>query len=222
MKPEFRGAGQPENFLPSSRMRSRESLSSCCLTALFPHPPRRACAPNRFYLYPPFRRHREQSRHGGGAEGSWIRTKQRTLDVECSPAPSLHLRGCGICLRGLLIGLQATGTYGAQPEMLVGVNGKMARGPRRNVHGPGYAFFALNSSGDPYNLFSLPSHLQGESVIGITRRSDPDERSDTDATCGRFARHQQDQRELSRAFGVYIGWNWRLWDSSGCSASMLR
>ena len=53
--------------------------------------------------------------------------------------------------------------------MLVGgEREKWRAGLGENVHGPATLFFALNSSGDPYNLFSLPSHSQGESVIGIT------------------------------------------------------
>ena len=68
------------------------------------------------------------------------------------------------------------------PEMLVGVNGKNGARPRRMYMGQGYAFLRAQFERRPYNLFNLPSHLKGESVIGITGAGDPDERSDTDAT----------------------------------------
>ena len=122
MKPEFRGLRDSLKTLTFTAHAFLRILVVLLLTA-FPHPPSWACAPGIRFTCTPFRRHREQSRHGGGAEAE-ARSHQ-TTNAGCGlpAAPSLHL-GCDIIrLRGAVIGLQATGLY-AQPEMLVGVNGK--------------------------------------------------------------------------------------------------
>ncbi|HPD53338.1 MAG: hypothetical protein KBA16_02515 [Bacteroidia bacterium] len=205
-------------------MRSLRILVVLLLTALSASAQLGMRTRNPFYLYPRFGVIGNNPDMAAVLKQKLDPTKQRTLDVEYSAAPSLHL-GCDIIrLRGAVIGLQATGLY-AQPEMLVGGEREKWRAGLGEMYmGQATLFFALNSSGDPYNLFSLPSHSQGESVIGITgaviqmNEVTPTQRAVDSLGISKI------NASLSRAFGVYIGWNWRLWDSSwvfGINASLM-
>jgi len=74
----------------------------------------------------------------------------------------------------------------------------------------GTVWMAYNASGDPWTMFSVPYHGQGESVIGITGLF-AESRDIAGAPPGNDTLDlKQINGNTCRAIGAYVGWNWRL------------
>jgi hypothetical protein len=88
----------------------------------------------------------------------------------------------------------------------------------------GTIWMAYNASGDPWTMFSVPYHGQGESLIGITglfaeTRDIPGAKPGNDTLDLKLV-----NGNTCRAIGAYIGWNRRLGQSGwvfGIHASIL-
>ena len=148
----------------------------------------------------------------------------RTINTGYMAAPELSLNIDLIRYRAIVFGAQITALV-AQPELRVkGENCDYLAGLTDLYMAKGTLWLAINTSGDPYTMFSLPYHGQGESVIGITGAFV--ETKDIKPT--KPAADSLGITELngntSRAVGVYFGWNWRLGQSGwvfGISGSLM-
>ncbi|MFM9051625.1 MAG: hypothetical protein ACKOKF_04790, partial [Bacteroidota bacterium] len=148
----------------------------------------------------------------------------RTLNTGYMAAPELSLNIDIVRYRAMVFGAQLTAVM-AQPGLHVKGDGVDYLAGLTDLYmAKGTLWFSFNTSGDPYSLFSLPYHSQGESVIGITGAF----LETKDVLPTKEATDSLGITELNgntcRALGVYIGWNWRLGQSGwvfGISGSVM-
>lgn len=148
----------------------------------------------------------------------------RTINTGYMAAPELSLNIDIVRYRAIVFGAQLAAVV-AQPGLHVkGENTDYLAGLTDLYMAKGTLWLAINTSGDPYSLFSLPYHGQGESVIGITgafvETKDVTPTQQASDSLG----ITQLNGNTSRAVGVYFGWNWRLGQSGwvfGISGSLM-
>lgn len=148
----------------------------------------------------------------------------RTLNTGYMAAPELSLNIDMIRYKALVVGIQLTALV-AQPGLHVkGDNVDYLAGLTDLYMAKGTLWLSLNTSGDPYSLFSLPYHGQGESVIGFTGAIMETKDVLPTAQAADSLGITQLNGNTCRALGVSFGWNWRLGQSGwvfGINGSLM-
>jgi hypothetical protein len=148
----------------------------------------------------------------------------RTINTGYMAAPEVSLNFDLVRYRAIVFGAQISAIV-AQPGLHVkGENTDYLAGLTDLYMAKGTLWLAINTSGDPYSLFSLPYHGQGESVVGITGAflETKDIKPTQQATDSLGITELNGN--TSRAVGVYFGWNWRLGQSGwvfGINGSLM-
>jgi hypothetical protein len=138
----------------------------------------------------------------------------RTITTGAMAAPELILNFDIVRYRAMNIGLQVS-AIAAQPGLHVkdGNGGDYLAGITDLYMAKGTLWFSFNTSGEPYSLFSMPYHGQGESVIGFTGMfAETMDIAPTKAASDSLG-ITNINGNTCRAIGVQLGWNWRLGQS---------
>lgn len=149
-------------------------------------------------------------------------TVYRTINTGYMAAPELSLNLDLLRYRAIVLGMQVSAMV-TQPGLHVeGGPVEYMAGYTEQYMARATLWLSINTSGEPYSLFSLPYHGQGESVIGFTaavmelKDIEPTTQAKDSLGITRI------NGNTCRAIGVNFGWNWRIGQSgwvlgmSGC------
>lgn len=151
-------------------------------------------------------------------------TQFREINTGYMAAPELDLNIDLVRYKALNIGILLSAIV-AQPGLHVKGSGTdYLAGVTDLYMAKGTLWFSFNSSGDPYSLFSLPYHGQGESVIGITGAFSETRDIKPAYPATDSLGLVNINGNTCRSVGVVFGWNWRIGQSGwvfGVSGSLM-
>ncbi len=151
-------------------------------------------------------------------------TLYREINTGYMAAPELDLNIDLVRYKAMCIGVQLSAIV-AQPGLHVkGGETEYLAGVTDLYMAKGTLWFSFNSSGDPYSLFSLPYHGQGESIIGFTGAFSETNDIQPAYPATDSLGITNINGNTCRSIGFLFGWNWRLGQSSwvfGISGSLM-